>query len=216
MNRFSINLFVNGANAYEFFINKDKFNYTKLYSDGIFLTHLLNLFGKDCVRTSFDFTSLAANVLEDAQSSGNSILFIGGLESELNSFSNNILQLYPLLKFNCIHGYHHDYSVYFNFIINNKPSIIIIGLGFPKQELFLRNIVKYYDNFIGYTCGAFISQTSIKSQYYPRLVNKLNLRWFYRATFNSHVRKRLLFDYPRFLLKFLFCRDFRNLILNSF
>lgn len=216
MTSYSINYFINGANALHFFINKDKFIYTKLYSDGLFLTFLLNLFGKNCIRTSFDFTSLAKIVLEDAEICSKSILFIGGSDLDIIKFRKNIKNAYPLLNFYCIHGYHSCQSIYLNEINKYNPDILVVGLGYPKQELFYNNLINHYDNFIGYTCGAFISQTSNNINYYPKYIDKYNLRWVYRALYNSHVRQRLLFDYPKFLISFLFRKDFRNSILNEF
>ena len=57
-----------------------------------------------------------------------------------------------------------------------------------QQEILMTDI---------YTSGAFITQSSEKLDYYPFLINFLNLRWLYRAIKVSHVRKRLFSDYPR-------------------
>ena len=106
--------------------------------------------------------------------------------------------------------------VYKNYVKNYNPNIIFVGLGFPLQERLLLYLSKFHSPFTGYSCGAFISQTAQSKMYYPYIINKLNMRWFYRAILCKHVRKRLLIEYPKFFFKFLTDSRFRNFIIDSF
>jgi N-acetylglucosaminyldiphosphoundecaprenol N-acetyl-beta-D-mannosaminyltransferase len=206
----------NPANAFDFYCIFKKSNFERLYSDGIFIPVILSFFGKNIKRMSPDLTSFANNVFNDAISNNLKVLFIGGESQEICSFRSNISSLYPKLSFANIDGYKCNFEIYKNYVKSYQPNILFVGLGFPKQELLLLELNECYSPFVGYTCGAFISQTSQKKIYYPYLINQLNLRWLYRALTCHHVRKRLIIDYPKFIFKFLTDSKFRYFILNTF
>ena len=88
-----------------------------------------------------------------------------------------------------------------------KPgdSFVICGMGTPHQESFgllLKNAKGSIKQI--YTCGGFLHQSSESIEYYPKWINRLNLRWLYRAIKEDYVLKRLLVQYPQFLFVALF------------
>ena len=91
-----------------------------------------------------------------------------------------------------------------------RADIIVFSTGaFRQEEQAYRCKCLFPNSKLIFTSGAFVSQTKEKIDYYPNLVNKFHLRWAYRALYNSHVRKRLLIEYPRFVLtRFGIFRDF--------
>lgn len=64
---------------------------------------------------------------------------------------------------------------------------------------------------IGFTCGGFFSQLSIKSiQYYPQWMDRFNFRFLYRFYKEKHTRKRYLkatFLFPFYFIKIKFVKS---------
>ena len=63
----------------------------------------------------------------------------------------------------------------------------------------LSNVINH--PFIGITCGGYLYQSFYSKKYYSDKVDRMNLRWLIRALRHSHVRKKLIIDYPKFLLR---------------
>lgn len=179
------------------------------FSDGALLCLLLNLTRSSKVsRASFDFSSIASNVFQFSSKNNKRIAFIGGQESEINSAIDNIKNIHPNL--NVVS----QFSGYFdprntrhiaNEISKSQPDILVVGMGTPAQEEFSIICKDVFTTpCIIFTCGGFITQSAIQSDYYHPLIKKLGLRWLQRAYNFKHVRRRLLLDYPSFTIKYLF------------
>ena len=154
-------------------------------------------------RISFDMTSLAKRVFDESSKYKYSIYFIGAKEHEIKQFINIIQEKYPLLK---IIGYHHGYVNNFDqinkTIINLNPQITIIGMGAPKQDEFALKLKKNGYKGTIYTCGGFIHQTTNNINYYPKWIDKLNLRTISRLIYEPYVWKRVLKYYPPIIIKY--------------
>lgn len=187
-------------------------------SDGLLPILLNKIFlDKKLIRISFDFTSLAPKLFTYSIENNLSLFFLGSDDNNLNNFIHKIKNNFPDLN---IKGYHHGFIQHnedevLTSIINKKPSIIIIGLGTPYQDIISIKLRRL--GFLGsiFTCGGFFSQigSSDNIDYYPKLVNKLNLRWLYRFIKEPHTRKRYMIYYPKFVLYysiFLALRKFKT------
>jgi exopolysaccharide biosynthesis WecB/TagA/CpsF family protein len=84
-----------------------------------------------------------------------------------------------------------------------NPDIVVCGMGTPLQEQFLVDLQDTGWNGIGYTCGGFLHQTAGDIQYYPKWVDKYNLRWVYRIYDEPVLFKRYFGDYPKFFWYFM-------------
>jgi UDP-Gal:alpha-D-GlcNAc-diphosphoundecaprenol beta-1,4-galactosyltransferase len=96
-----------------------------------------------------------------------------------------------------------------------KPRIIVSGMGYPYQEDFLLSCKADLEYpFVGLTCGGFLTQTAMKSEYYYSWSSNTGLRWFQRMLMHNHVRERLLKEYPVFVFKYLykFINDKKSLL----
>ena len=65
------------------------------------------------------------------------------------------------------------------------------------QEQFLIDLQKSGWQGVGYTCGGFLHQTAKGIQYYPKWVNRLGLRAFYRMYDEPQLIKRYFIEYPK-------------------
>ncbi len=172
--------------------------------DGIALVCIMSLFGYSFKRKSPDFGSYFQDLFKKCENQQKSIYFVGGTQEEITCFVNIIRKEFPKL---IISGYHNGYfslgenQSICDEIRNENPFITIIGLGTPKQERFAIFLKK--QGFTGpiYTCGAFISQTALAGRnYYPKYINKYNLRWLFRIFKEKKHLKRYFVQYPKALI----------------
>ncbi|MUJ21749.1 WecB/TagA/CpsF family glycosyltransferase [Aliivibrio fischeri] len=172
------------------------------YIDGSSLVYMYNIFNTRKVdRVSFDFSSIADDVFNFALLNNLSVCLIGGTANESKKALVNLTAQYSKLNLFCIDGYSNH-----NEILNmvSPFDIIIFGMGCPLQDnLAVMAKSKYPNNKLIFTCGGFITQTSINTDYYHPIIKKLGLRWLQRFFLHSHVRKRVLVDYPKFFKKYI-------------
>lgn len=179
-----------------------------IYCDGIVLIIFLRLFGVANVkRAGFDTNSVLPPLADKLIRENKSIYFIGSKESEIVEALKNIKKLYPELN---IAGYRNGYfdggqeiQNVINTIKELSPDVVVAGLGTPFQEEFLFNLRKSGWKGTGYTCGGFFHQTAKKACYFPKWIDKLNLRWVYRIFHEKGLIKRYLIEYPPFVFYFI-------------
>ncbi len=182
--------------------------FDNIYIDGIALVKILKFFQLASVkRQSFDMTSLAPIIFNDAVKSSKSIYFIGTAPRVIDKAVENIQDSFPGLN---IVGYRNGFikpeekAEVFKNIILARPDIVICGMGTPLQEEFLLNLQDLGWEGTGYTCGGFLHQTANDVQYYPHWIDKYNLRWVYRIYKEPKLFQRYFWEYPKFLVYFLF------------
>ncbi|RRS06937.1 glycosyltransferase [Pseudoalteromonas sp. J010] len=193
------------VNPYSYLLLRDKEALTQqidaIYTDAISSAKLFSLcFSKSIPRTSFDMSSFAKTFLEHAHEHQLKVYFIGAKADEIEKTMAIFKENYPNMN---VVGYEHGYfssdEEVFKRIEEAQAEYVICGLGTPKQDEFAVKLkarkgrVKQV-----YTCGGFLHQTSSKLHYYPAWIDKLHLRWLYRAFDSSYVAKRLLKQYPQF------------------
>lgn len=188
--------------------NKEQLTAFNIEIDGGILVKLLNLFGFMCKRKSFDMTSLAPIVFNDAIQSKRSVYFIGTKPKVIDLAIDNIKGQFPKLD---ICGYRDGYftsdkdrEVVFSEINTLKADFVICGMGTPLQEQFLIDLQRSGWNGMGYTCGGFLHQTATRIKYYPNWINKLGLRAFYRMYDEPSLISRYFIDYPHAVIIILY------------
>ncbi len=115
--------------------------FDRLLADGWLFVAALKAVGINTQRHSFDMTSLAPVVFQQAIKNRQSVYFIGAKPAEISNFIKVIEKHFPNLN---ILGYRDGYFKDLeerNSIIqklhNLSPDIVIAGLGAPLQEKFL-------------------------------------------------------------------------------
>lgn len=176
------------------------------HSDGFLLTLILNkIYGQNIKRVSFDFTSIATEVFETINIEKDSLIIVGAKEDELSNFARKLKEKYPgmnILK--TYDGYFDDANVVIEQILNLAPSYVVVGLGAGKQEWFQKKLREEGYSGTTFSCGGFIRQESDSTEnYYPDLIDKLNLRFLYRMIKEPHTISRYLIKYPINILKFI-------------
>lgn len=185
-------------------LRDDEVNY---FCDGFLLSSLISLLTLEKVqRVSFDFTSIADDVFRYCEEEQLTILMIGASEEEALKFNNKIQTRYSKLKLSVRNGYFDklERSSLIESIANSNYDLVILGLGAGLQDEFAKDLRLSGYNGITFTCGGFIRQESVDSQeYYPRIINMLGLRAFYRMYKEPHTIIRYLIDYPVNLIQIL-------------
>ncbi len=174
---------------------------------GLFVMLYNMLLGKKESRISFDMTSLAPKVFKQAEESGQSLYFVGSKQEEISQALEVIKSEFP--KLNIIkyrNGYFlgNEWQEEIDAVSELNPDIVIVGMGTPIQETFLIDLRKKGWTGTGFTCGGFLHQTAKGIQYYPKWIDKLNLRWMYRIYDEPKLFKRYTLDYGNFLFVFAY------------
>jgi len=184
------------------------FDVDVLFSDGMLLTWLHRIFvckGR-FTRASFDYSSVASEVFEMATEKKLSLALVGGKPSDINLAKSEILARHPGLDICFLsHGYFKNAEERSLVIDSVKcADVIVVGLGAPLQEKLCRDIKAVHKNGkLIFTCGGFLSQTAYQGDYYYPLIKRMGLRWLQRAVLHSHVRRRLIVEYPVFFLRYI-------------
>jgi len=196
--------------SYQLLINQPRLidNIDHFFSDGSLLCFLSNLKrNKKIDRVSFDFSSIASDVFSFASNENKSVALIGGNKTEIELATKYIKNRYPKLNLSyCRDGYFSkdDFQSVVQEIDDRSIDIVIAGMGTPLQDEFIVSVKEHSKSAkLLFTCGGFLSQTSLKGDYYHPIIKKLGLRWLQRCVMHKHVRSRLLKDYPIFLLSYL-------------
>lgn len=199
-------------NPYSYIIfrkQKDELRSFRIMIDGIILAKFLSFaLGVPVPRTSFDMTSIARSVFAEATENRLRVAIVGSREAEIEGFVRTIKK--EFVGINVVsyrNGYFSDDSEieeHITFLHSCRPQVMIVGMGSGRQEQFLNRVrsTATYD-YIGYTCGGFIHQSTKGLDYYPRWVDRMNLRLFFRVLNEKGLIFRHLKYYPLFLVYFL-------------
>lgn len=180
-----------------------------IHVDGFSLVVLYNiLFKKNIKRYSFDMTSVAPTLFELAIKEELSLCIIGSDKESVGKFQKVILSSYPDLKISFLrNGYfasEDEKRSVQEYVIDSGFDIVIVGMGAVLQDEFLVSLKLMGFKGYGYTCGGFIHQTALgKIDYYPKFINKFNLRWLYRIFSEPKLAGRYFYDYPKAILQIL-------------
>lgn len=181
------------------------------FFDGFFLVWILKLLGEtNVLRYSFDDTSLAPTVFSIAVKENLSIALIGSAPGVVENAKKYIENSFSGINIKYIsHGYldKKEYEIALKY--SSKCDFVICSMGTPAQEIFLNDLRHIGWSGVGFTCGGYLDQlVNAKGKvYYPRWIDKCNLRWLYRI---FKEPKRLIYryfiDYPVGI--YLFIYDF--------
>jgi len=180
-----------------------------LFSDGSLLCTFHRIFiGEKIQRASFDYSSLASIVFNFAAEEEINIAIIGGEKGEADIAVKVFQQRHPKLKIVYVrHGYFSsdvDRENVAMEVSKSGANIIIVGMGTPYQEQF-SEVVKESSpvGCLIFTCGGFLTQTSIRPDYYYGWVKKFGLRWLQRMIMHKYVRDRVFRYYPKFVFSYI-------------
>lgn len=202
------------VNPYSYLtITKSSNDYSSIdhfFSDGSLHCAFHNFFSKKKIsRASFDFSSDVPTVVFRSSIVNDLPLAVIGATHDENIKSTEVLKsqfegLPIVYKRN---GYFKDdleKEQLVKDIEERQVKIVLVGMGTPYQEdlsIYLKQRLGIDVTII--TCGGFLTQTSIKADYYHSIIKKFGLRWLQRFVMHKHVRQRVLNDYPKFIFSYI-------------
>lgn len=183
-----------------------------IFADGTMLVKAIRLFyHKRVEKRECDMSSMARELFEFATERGKSVYIIASKQEEIENAIEKLRNKFPSLR---ILGFRSGYfkdsqeiDVTIKKVISLSPDYLIVGMGAVKQEEFLLMAKKAGYQGIGFTCGAFITQTAnyaAEIDFFPEWAVKYNLRFLYRLYKEPHTRKRYLKAGFLFPIKFIF------------
>lgn len=164
--------------------------------------------------TGFD-TSI--KLLDIANENGYSLYLLGGKDGVAKIAAENIRDKYPNIN---IAGFHHGFfkgshlglkdmeeeKRIIEEINNLNPDIIFVGLGFPKQEIWIDANKDKIKGKVIIGNGGVIDILSGNAKRAPEIYQKLGLEWFYRLIKNpSRIKRQTAL--PKFMIKVLLSKD---------
>lgn len=171
-----------------------------IFADGSMVVKAIKIFyHKRVEKREFDMSSMSRSLFNYASDNGKSIYIIASKQEEIDNAIEKIKSKYPNLKvLGYRSGYFMDSGEYdeaISKVIYLSPDYLIVGMGIIKQEEFLLKAKNAGFMGIGFTCGAFITQTAnyaAEIDYFPDWVVRFNIRFIYRMVKEPHTRKRYL------------------------
>ena len=172
--------------------------------DGVGLVLAMKLIHRQpALRISFDSTSLAPHVFRFAVKHRLAVVLCGGVPGVAATARDTITAAYPGIRIvGAFDGYRDQDEIIAEIGVLN-PGIVIAGMGAIVQEKFLFRLVERGWIGLGFTCGGYLDQLSIKgTNYYPAWIDRYNLRWAYRLAMEPRrLWRRYLLEYPEFGLR---------------
>lgn len=175
---------------------------TTIVPDGIGVVKAANYIGINEINERITGVDISYKLLELANKYSKSIYLLGASKNVIELTVKNIHKEYP--KVNILgysDGYVDDKDDIFKRIKNLAPDIVLVALGVPKQELL---IAKHYDSFskgIFVGVGGTFDIISGTKKRAPKIVQKLNIEWFYRIFGNKERIKRFYDSNIKFIFK---------------
>lgn len=161
--------------------------------------------------TGFD---VSVELLKLADKNSYRLYLLGGKEGVAKEAAENIKKDYPNLE---IAGYHNGYfkgshvdiedsqeeKDIIEDIKSSKTDILFVGLGFPKQEMWINHHIEEMDIKIAIGNGGTMDILSGNMKRAPEIYQKLGLEWLYRLIKEpSRIKRQILL--PKFILYVLF------------
>lgn len=142
---------------------------------------------KERINNAELFDNFCINVIKHKMS----IYFLGAREQVIENAVKKLKNKYPDLN---IVGAHQGYFLSWeeNKVIDEinrlRPNFLIIGMGTPRQELWIHNNLNRLNIDVCWAVGGLFDLLSGRLTYPPLLIRKCGLEWFYRLI---HEPRRL-------------------------
>lgn len=166
-----------------------------LVPDGIGIVWAARILGKK-IASRISGVDLAEVLFDEGSKQGWRVFLVGGSELVITRACQEIKKRFPLLSIvGFQHGYFKEEKVVVDMINSQKPDIVLVGMGSPRQELWIARFRGQLEAsvFLG-VGGSFDVWSGLKPRA-PRLMQEIGLEWLYRVI---REPKRLLRVVPSF------------------
>ncbi len=154
------------------------------------------------IKEKISGSDLFPKVCELAANKGYTMFFLGAAEGVADKAAKNLTKRFPNLK--VVNTYSPPYGFErnkdeliktINIVRASKSDILIIGLGCPKQEIFMYKYRKYLEVPLSLGLGASLDFEAGNVKRAPKWMSDHGLEWLYRITQDPvRMAKRYLID----------------------
>ncbi|WP_010167322.1 WecB/TagA/CpsF family glycosyltransferase [Candidatus Epulonipiscium viviparus] len=174
--------------------------------DGIGVVIASKILTKNGLRERVAGYDLVQNLMKEGN---NRFYFLGGEAGVAKSAARNMKSKYPNMD---VVGYCDGYFQPENErsiirdINASEANILLVGLGSPKQEVFINKHRKRLKNIkVAIGVGGSFDVMAGKVKRAPKIFRQLGLEWFYRLVKEPSRAKRML-KLPVFLFEVIYCK----------
>jgi len=146
---------------------------------------------------------LVQSVFEAIKATDKKVYFLGGTSKVVKTAEKKMKQKYKGLNIVGTHNGYFDEQEEANIIeeINKlKPDLLLVGLGFPKQEKWLYDNKNKLNSKVCITVGGCFDVMAGKLKRAPYIFQEFGLEWFYRLISQPTRIKRMM-QLPIFAIK---------------
>ena len=148
---------------------------------------------------------LTQNIFSRIAGKNESVYFFGGAPGVASTAARQMKKVYPGLKIVGGHNGYFDAEEEKKIIADIKrlsPSILLVGLGAPKQEKWIYEHLEEVGAKVAIGVGGSFDVMAGNVKRAPKLFRKLGLEWFYRLI-TQPTRWRRMMRLPKFALTVL-------------
>lgn len=143
---------------------------------------------------------LAENILACANELSKKVAIFGGTKEVLEGAVNVIKEKYLNLQIvKAIDGYQENEKEVADKIAFEKPDLVLIALGTPKQEIWINNYAELFQRSIIISIGGSLDVWSGKKLRAPEIVRNYHLEWLFRLITEPKRIVRILKTLPEFV-----------------
>lgn len=170
--------------------------------DGIGVQMGLKLLGEKVSRIAG--VELGKELIIKFSNNGKSVAFVGAkpevIELAVKNLENEIPNLNVVYKHD---GYFNNQDEIIESIVEAKPDLVLVALGSPKQEFFIRDLKNRLQNSVMIGLGGSFDVWAGVVNRAPVIYQKLGLEWLYRTVKEPKRFKRIFPTLPLFMLNVL-------------
>ncbi len=175
-------------NAHCFNISLENSDYLKslhqahfVFNDGIGIKIGARIAGIDLIE-NMNGTDLIPKIIQAAHKKDKNIFFLGAKEGIALEAADNLRKRYPGISIvGASSGYFSDSSVVVEEINNSRAELLIVGMGVPRQELWLSANQSMFGSVkIAVAGGAILDFLSETVKRAPLWMQKAGIEWLYR------------------------------------
>ena len=148
---------------------------------------------------------LTQNLMAELAATGETFYFFGGAPGVASTAARMMMKKYPGLKVVGVHNGYFDEKEEKKIIQDIKtksPSILVVGLGAPKQEKWIYDNIRLVGAKVAIGVGGSFDVMAGNVKRAPKIFQKLGLEWFYRLI-TQPTRWRRMMRLPKFALTVL-------------
>lgn len=148
---------------------------------------------------------LGQNLMAELANTEETFYFFGGAPGVASTAARKMMKKYPGLKIVGVHNGYFDEKEEKKIIQDIKkaaPSVLLVGLGAPKQEKWIYDNIRLTGAKVAIGVGGSFDVMAGNVKRAPKIFQKLGLEWFHRLI-TQPTRWRRMLRLPKFVLAVL-------------